>query len=1517
MSDKSNRSPLPRVNFFDGQRVTESDLDTEQVYNRSVSSNAILDFHGSGVVNSDPFGKNTLLDTRIPGYYVDGDDENETKSTIEEGKFDGKPIYLDRSCSDVDYGNRLLFELVDSEARGKNIAKVMILGRAFDGVGNFGEIVHEILEFDNNEEKITQYYYLDVIAVIFNNFSGGLGYSHYGGQIESLDLISDNAGGMIIREAGFLEVRPACRTVFQIESPNIGMNNFISSDTDRTIEDEISDSFGADISLADFYMELESDGQAGFDVDASPSVAYGQKFLSKTNNIQRVDVLLSVEEDASRDDGHEFDFSGDITLSIHKLATDTSCISDVVPDNLIDFDPEPDPIVEMALSQEDLYELGIILGGSPQMVSFNLAGTLVADPSIGPTIEVDYYYAIILRRVGDNRIGNVLVEKGYDKLSRKNDESQPLTILEQFAPRSSTFFEYDPGTRRHIDDSSVSLWFVIYSDSVEVTSGIAYSEEGFEIVLPKYEDYVGDTKISYYSKNISLDDVGEGDRNYVILSGESKFDTPDVHPRTGNFVFTRILDWPSISVVNESDLESLTTDSYPIILARVTDTNVREAQDIEGEFSLPGEVSADRIFFIDPSSEMLAANLINRIITPDVNCECASKYRVSDVKCYDIRAGDFDGDELLTLADLPGLLSVVGNTINSETTEASILSGELDLLDFIKADLNSDETVDGLDIELLEDAIDGYVNFTVSEKIRILEVYVENVHDDGDHPEIFYDSGYSGETSSGESTITFTVSDYRHALIIRPGDVLSISSDFDDAGTYLVDSKEIGDDGLSVTLGVTTSDGDTMTFIGSSSVDVSITSGTATNMYADNLNLVKVPYEASSYSIGFIGAPFQERFLDVCDLRRFVHTTFIEEKVTDPCICVDDDCETEEDCDPQYKNQYMVPNDLYIPSGEIYSEPGIPYHGDIEYVNIIMPVPPGTISDCQVNLYDAFVKSEDGSCRTAAGFDAMVYSDGTYVGCEDDGHNNDIYKNRVKFSHALASLYVDALVDGYSDDGYTEDSRTSYTTEIISELFSDYSYIEYSSWTVDPLGSSNTTITNASGTNEPVILELDTVSDSSLRYGGIDAPSDATLSGDFLIDFAAYRGSWDESSLTSGDIFLGSKINLTNDDGSSAIIYYGWRQRGASGLKVAYFGDIFDTTGSLISSFDFYDDPPDELGDEILFRIRRTNDVITAYYYNPYRIDFEANPDQQYVRVGENMEFHPGFGDAQFSYEIFQDNAPNSGLAIYGKVITTNIFTEYESAEAEDSFAVSRDASTSEVSRATLAFPLNINQKTQVISAKLVFQAEESISTSDEFNIMPLNVINADNLGILYNYPLSDELSYMSTFSPGSVAAGDTFDVDVTYQIIAFISTSGHLPGYYKGFMLEPDETADSGMVLSNLVQLVVDYLDITTGVIFKIGVALDRETGIVTLNTKNILYDSMIETDRTVINFGVYLKKSGFANKDREIGILDLARIGIGTCIDETIVELEDECFFIAGSTAPGTFVEGPFPCTFHLPPL
>jgi hypothetical protein len=1519
MARKERQIPK-RVNFFDGQRVTESDLDTEQIHKISVTSDMVIDFNGSGVVNSEPFAKSILLDTRFPGLYVvDPDDENESKEDIESGEYDGKPIYFDKQPSDTIRGNRLALDLVDADVIGRKTVRALLLGWAFDGIDEQGQLVGEIIEFKQDGSLLTKHYYRQVVAILFNNLSGGTGETHILASKDSEDLITASGGYIVVREAEPLKVYSNTSMSSQTESPNIGLRDFITSDVDIDITEQIEEALGSAVSISDMYIELDGKEEIKFESDADPTISYGQKFLSHSNNIQRVDLLLSVEEDESAESGSEFDWSGDLVISIHELATEPRCSTDAVPDDLIDFDPELSPIVEMSFNKDDLEDLGYVLDDVPRIVSFNFAGTLVADPKIDPSISVNKHYVFLISRRGDNRTGNLVMEKGYDKVNKKNEDGVPLSTVEQFGKQESKFTEYDPNTQRYVDDSASSLWYVVYSNDIEVVNGTAYSDDGFAVTLEKTEEYVGGAEISKFERHVSLADVSSNAKNYVVLSHAEEFVTSNVHPRTGDHVFTRIKDSGVISMVDSAGLTDLLKDTTPLLLAKIVDENVRDAQSITGSFDKPGMVLADRIVIHDPSTEMLNSNLVGRILIPDTDCECTAKYRIAKVECDLIKAGDLNRDGELTNADIDPLLDVVGNTINSETTERNILGGALDLTDFILSDLDGNDTVDGFDIELLEDAIDGYINFTAEEEIKFLTLRLENILESSDLPSIFTDAVASGSTTVDTDELVFEADTENTALLIRVGDVVVIESASTDSGTYTITSKEISVDNLTVTLEVTNSTGAAASFVGDEDFNITITSGTEVNTLADNKKLVDIPYIASNYEISFIEAPFDDRFLDICDLRRFVGVSFLEEEDSS-CLCEPDDCLPTDECAPVYKNQTYIPDDMYI-KGDILSEPGIPYHGDIEYAQIKLPLPPGTITDCSINLYTNFIKASDtSSCKTEAGYPAMKYSDGTYVGCNDSGDDTDMSNGRIKIDHAIASLYVDALVDGYATDGYADETLSATNEQLVTESFTDTSYDSFSDWTEDPSNNTTiTTITHPSGSNQPANFELTTTSDSGIRFGRIDIPAiDDEFEDDFTIDWTASRTTWPGSSMAAGQVKSSMILQIENDDSSSATYELGWKV-GNDGQTYIYFeGDTKNTIGTTISTFIHEVDVPDTVGDEVLFRFRRINDVTTAHYVVPDAISEVAdstNPFGQYVRIGSNPDVQAGAGSGSISFQIMQDDAPTASLSFFTKLIDVVVRSELTSDDAATAVTIGRTDTTGVIDRASFTFPINLTNKTSIVSAELILTSGTSGTITDTYNVIPLDIVNADNLSKYYDYPTNQDVSLTVPFVPGIITDGGEVTIDVTATVRAMMAETGHLPGFSKGFIIEPDITADSEFDIDIDAVLEIGYEDSTTGVIFKVGVSIDQSTGIATLNTKNILYDSILEECRTVINFGVHLKKSGFINDDVYVPIADLKRVGLGTCFDEEVLDEGDECYFVAGSTATGVFVQGPFPCSLNLP--
>jgi hypothetical protein len=293
MASDSERGLIPRVNFFDGQKVTESDMDAEQIYNRSVLSGIVKDFHGSGVVWENMFEEKILLDTSFPNTYS-GDSYNYSKDVIEQGSYDGRAIYLDAQPSDTVRGSRLEYLLEDSNAEGRNVTTLLVVGFAFDGIDEDGQLVYEFVHFHEDGRRVSQYYYLSVVAVFFNNFSGGEGSTELESSKKSLNLISESGGKLTIKEAGPLVVYAQSESIYQVSAPNVYFRDFITSDTSKSVEDEIKEAFGTTINFNDLYFELDSQEQLEFEMDGDNSVAYGQKFLFKSNNLQRIDVLLSV-----------------------------------------------------------------------------------------------------------------------------------------------------------------------------------------------------------------------------------------------------------------------------------------------------------------------------------------------------------------------------------------------------------------------------------------------------------------------------------------------------------------------------------------------------------------------------------------------------------------------------------------------------------------------------------------------------------------------------------------------------------------------------------------------------------------------------------------------------------------------------------------------------------------------------------------------------------------------------------------------------------------------------------------------------------------------------------------------------------------------------------------------------------------------------------------------------------------------------------------------------------------------
>ena len=1498
----SEKIKITRVNYYDGQRVTESDLDNDQNYFRSLISNLVLDFHSSGVLKKE-LKKRFLFNLSKIGTYGD----NPRKSTVDVGKYDGKYINIDRQPSDSVYGNRLVVKLDGSTSRGRESTKVLIIGRVFNSLEEEDEIKYEVLTLKRGEEKLTKFYYNFVFGIILNNYSGGIGKNNFETGIKHKENKTTDST-ILIWEAESLSVYPDIINAEQIQSPNFDLMFFASSSNDKTIKDEISECLTGSVGVEQTFLDFEYKEEISFAKDGNINIKYGQKFLSNCDNIQKINLYLSVDEDTSLSD--PYDWTGNLVFSLYELSTEISCATSVTPETLLGYDPELTPIIQVSYDIDDLKSSGVKLTSTPTMVSINLSSTNIAVPS-SELIKKDKYYAFEIKRTGLNNKGTIKLFKGYDIPTRKESLGVPLDPIEKFGNQQTRFFQFDPTTNKYLDDKEGSLWFQVESSAVQITDGVCYTTSGLFVMVPKNISYIGQNLISYYERNISLPFV-DGQKNYLILEQLQNFEDADIHPRTGNFVYTRIQDIPGFKFVKADYFVGLNVEDYPLIMASIADKNPRSSVSLERVFDSAGLYDTDYFYVLNPSESFQQEKLIGRSFIPDTKCQCENIYKIIDVECEDVLYGDLDKDGKITSADVEEVLSLSGNTINGIDTERRLFGGEFSIVDFELSDVNDDGSIDGFDIELVEDASEGKNNFLTPRVLRYFKIHVESLVEPEQNPTVFLDSSATGETTTDSNLISFTVANEEQALAIRVGDTLTIPSG-DDAGDYSILTKSVGADKLSVTVTVSQQNA-SVSFSGSSGVTVKIVSKSSTNVLADNLDLIKTSFSDKSYLIYQDNGVFIESNFDVCDLKRFIEFSYIDFP-DESCLCEVVGCDLVL-CDTKSQNEKYLPGNILV-AGNILDEEGNTHKLDYEYASIKVPLPPGSLEDCKLDLYNNFIKASDSSCITAAGTPALKYSDGTYVGCEDNGSDTDLTKNRVKISCGICSVHVDALVDGYS-------ARTQEVTdavnisEVIGENFNDESYSSFSSWVeyfANPAASFGSILT-PSGTIEPATFSFTTAAVSGNKKFILNKPSSSSnISGNFVIDFVCLRTNWTEDDLGTGNVKFAFEGEIENYDSgvltSTSNFSVGIRKVGPNKREVFFSGTITSPAGATLYTFDFGERLDDVLGDNITFRVKRSGNVITTYYHISKKIIKELN---QFERIGENLTSHLGIGDLNYNFSIGQDNMPNGGKSYAIKVTDFISRSSFVSFEDDATLLLASDSSTNRVDRVQFNFPLNLSQRTNIIRADLVLTSLTTATVTDTYYVIPLEVLDARTIQTTENYPETTNESLFTEFIPNNLVQNQQFTVDISSIIISYLKNTAHISGFFKALIIEPSAGSNSSFEISSDIKLNITYGEVTSGAIFKIGMDLDAKTGIASFKTKNILYDKLIRENRTVIGFGVHMKKAGFANQDVEVSLGQLQSLGIGTCYTAEQLPADNDCYFVTGNTSVGTFVDGPFPCVLKL---
>ena len=701
---------IKRVNFFDGQNLTEEDMDTEQSAWSTTAANNTDTVVGSGV-------KKEFTTQRV---LFDLSDAPSTITALLTGIiFDGEPIYQTDSFgsavfiqpSDNVGGNQLEVEISGASLTGAPKLKVFLFGLTIDGL-----FTQEVLEFDNNGSKITRTYFTSLIAFMTQDFRGN-------GNTVVDGVACRNVGGNLrILESLPLTVTTDHIMAEQAKIPNMDYNNFKPAAPAKTLDillAEIADADDQDEDDLEINVSSTTTRQLPKD---TVGLIIGEKFKATTNNIQKVSILLSIEEDSTAASGHEFDWSGDIVVGIRALQKTVSCPLDTVPNTSIEFDPEPSVLAEVAFDQDELADLGIVLTNETQIVDFVFTQSLLANPNVEPSLVPGSYYILTVTRSGDISQGNIILEEAA------NTNSDPGEVDEM---RMSVF-----SSNEWTDIEDSDMWFKIYTSAVRITNGTAF-DGGYSITSPKTNtNATTGLEESYINGNYSLLDVSSTADNYVILQRENKFSDAVSHPSTGNSVYSRIQDYPSVSIVDEDTLADLVAaGNETVILGSVTDNNPVETDSITGNTEFAGLAGTTTFTIIQPSSDITSGNLVGAILTPNT-AKNTLRYRIVKVDVYTDAYGDINNDgeiDALDVTEAQNLdgyaLDLTSGTVPSATQLAALEAGVFTMDELIRADVNNDGIINILDAQHIQQFISLGTAFSAGSTFTRAVLTVEDLTD--------------------------------------------------------------------------------------------------------------------------------------------------------------------------------------------------------------------------------------------------------------------------------------------------------------------------------------------------------------------------------------------------------------------------------------------------------------------------------------------------------------------------------------------------------------------------------------------------------------------------------------------------------------------------------------------------------------------------------------------------------------------------------------------------------------------
>lgn len=613
----TKRNPVTTVKnvFFDAQKIDNVNLTTEQNYNSVVDSAIINNHIGSGIV-PETLQQNIIFD-----------------STKYVGFLDGIAIDAQNQPTDNNFGNQLEILLTNSKVAGKRKIKIAIIGLDFQSNLQF-----ETFSFSVNESQISKKHFTKVLVILFNDFVGNVNYSM-------------NLGGDIyIKEAKQMFLSRDTNVVSQNLEPNLFFRDFFvesAGSLQLLLQNALPtynvDSLGIYSNIKDNKVLIKDD----------ITTQYGQKFLIPTSNIQKISVLLSVE---NTDNPNDLVWNGDLVVSVYKLQTTIFNPLDIVPETLIDFTPDPTPLAQISFNYATLMDAGVILDTVPQPVDFVFSNSPLATGNI---LKINEYYAFTLKRSGSANKCNILIATGNNLI--KNS-------------RLTTF-----GGSVWVDIPEDCLWFEIHSDAAKITDGQAYDNGNGVLIEKTIID--SDTnatmdncfnKIEFYGNDVFK----------AILSGQLITNTPVASEITGNPINTIQEYIPKVELLNSIELTNLTNTTESILLGSIADRNRKYYDSISSliNSNLHSYTIAENTLLIkvvddqtdgyrydqlvnDLTTYLLNGELVQAKITPNASSP-TKYYRISSAQICNMIVGDVDGNGIVDENDVDLLQNLYEENLN-------------------------------------------------------------------------------------------------------------------------------------------------------------------------------------------------------------------------------------------------------------------------------------------------------------------------------------------------------------------------------------------------------------------------------------------------------------------------------------------------------------------------------------------------------------------------------------------------------------------------------------------------------------------------------------------------------------------------------------------------------------------------------------------------------------------------------------------------------------------------------------